>query len=88
MFIAQVKGTITSTIKHPVYRGRKLLILQPLDLHGQPWGKSLLAIDEVQAGEGDIVLVLNEGSSARFIVRDELAPVRAVVVGVVDHYLP
>lgn len=77
---------MVASIKHEVYEGRKIMVVQPLDLCGNNQGNSLLAIDEVRAGVGDTVLVLNEGSSARQIVKDEYAPVRAVIMGVVDHY--
>ncbi len=86
MFIAKVLGTIVASVKHEIYEGRKIMVVQPLDLCGKEQGNSILAIDEVRAGVGDTVLVLNEGSSARQIVKDECAPVRAVIMGVVDHY--
>ena len=86
MFIAKVLGNIVASVKHEAYEGRKIMVVQPLDLSGNNQGNSLLAIDEVRAGVGDTVLVLNEGSSARQIVKDEYAPVRAVIMGVVDHY--
>ncbi len=86
MFVARVLGTVVATVKHEAYQGRKIMVVQPLDLDGSHQGNSMLAIDEVQAGVGDTVLVLNEGSSARQVVNNELAPLRAVIMGVVDHY--
>ncbi len=86
MFIAEVLGTVVASEKHEAYQGRKIMVVQPLDLQGNSCGNSLLAIDEVRAGVGDTVLVLNEGSSARQVVNDDLAPLRAVIMGVVDHY--
>ena len=86
MFIARVLGTVVSTVKHEAYQGKKILVVQPLDLQGEGQGGSLLALDEVQAGAGDTVLVLNEGSGARQILKDDLAPVRAIIMGIVDHY--
>ena len=86
MFIAKVMGTVVSTIKHPVYAGKKIMVVQPLNLDGSPKGDSLLAVDEVQAGVGDTVLVLNEGSGARQIVQNEQGPIRAIIMGIVDQY--
>jgi len=86
MFIARVLGTIVATIKHEAYQGEKIMVVQPLDLAGNSQGQSLLALDKVQAGEGDTVLVLNEGSSARHVLNNDQAPVRAIIMGVVDFY--
>jgi microcompartment protein CcmK/EutM len=86
LFVAKVLGTVVATVKHEVYQGRKVMVVQPVDLHGNYKGDSMLAVDEVRAGVGDTVLVLNEGASARQVVNNELAPLRAVIMGVVDHY--
>ncbi len=85
MVLARVTGTVVSTMKLEVLEGYKILIVQPLNDRLDPAGKSLLAIDMVQAGTGDTVLVLDEGNSARMILGDPAAPVRTVVVGVVDE---
>jgi ethanolamine utilization protein EutN len=79
-----VIGTVVSTVKHEVLQGRKLLLVQPVDPQGGKQGKVLLAVDTVQAGAGDTVLVLDEGNSGRMILGDPSAPVRTVVVGIVD----
>jgi len=84
MVLARVTGTVVSTMKLEVLKGYKILIVQPLNDRLDPAGRSLLAIDTVQAGTGDTVLVLDEGNSARMILGDPAAPVRTVVVGVVD----
>ncbi|MBA7584021.1 Ethanolamine utilization protein EutN [subsurface metagenome] len=84
MVLARVTGTVVSTMKLEVLEGYKILIVQPLNDRLDPAGRSLLAIDTVQAGTGDTVLVLDEGNSARMILGDPAAPVRTVVVGVVD----
>jgi microcompartment protein CcmK/EutM len=86
MIVARVLGNVVSTEKHPHYRGKKVLIVQPLDAEGRPKGKSFLALDGVQAGVGDRVLVVDEGGSARLVVGDESATtVRAAVCGIVDR---
>ena len=85
MTLAKVIGNVVSTIKLPIYEGFKILVVQPVNPTGEPKGKTLLALDTVQAGEGDTVLVLQEGNSARLIVGDDMAPMRCVIVGVVDE---
>jgi microcompartment protein CcmK/EutM len=64
---------------------RKLLVVDRLTPEGQPDGTYWVAVDTVQAGVGDMVLVLDEGNSARQVIQWEDAPVRAVVVGIVDQ---
>jgi ethanolamine utilization protein EutN len=86
MTLARVVGNVVSTEKHPQYRGYKILIVQPLDVQGKSKGKSYLALDGVQAGVGDTVLVVDEGGSARSVLGDEKAmTVRTVICGIVDR---
>jgi len=86
MILAKVIGNVVSTAKEPGYELRKVLIVQPVDPQGLPKGKSFLAIDTVQAGTGDTVLILEEGGSARFILGEpETFTVKAVIAGIVDH---
>ncbi|MGA2613191.1 MAG: EutN/CcmL family microcompartment protein [Spirochaetia bacterium] len=86
MIIARVVGNVVSTEKHPQYRGYKILVVQPIDPRGEPKGKSFLALDGVQAGVGDRVLVVDEGGSARSVLGDEGAvTVRTVACGIVDR---
>ena len=84
MYIGRVCGTVVATIKHEAFHGRKLLIVDHLDLDGAPTGAYDICVDVVQAGVGDRVLVLDEGNGARQILGRQVAPVRAVVVGIVD----
>ncbi len=84
MFIGQVTGEIVSTINHPAYDNRRLLVVDRLDETGAPSGGYLIAVAAVDAGVGQQVLVLDEGNGARQILQDAQAPVRSVVVGVVD----
>jgi microcompartment protein CcmK/EutM len=84
MYIGRVSGNVVATIKHPAFSGQKLLIVQQLDLTGQPTGYYDIAVDNVQAGVGDVVLVLDEGNGARQVLRGQDYPVRAVIVGIVD----
>jgi microcompartment protein CcmK/EutM len=83
--IARVLGTVVSTVKHPKYKGLKLFVVQPVDEHLKDSDPSFLAVDTVQSGVGDLVLVNREGNGARQIFREPVLPIRAVIVGVVDH---
>jgi len=84
MTLARVIGTVVSTIKHPKYRGLKLYVVQPVSPEGKPTDPSFLAVDRVQSGVGDIVLVLTEGNGARQLFRESVLCIRSVIVGVVD----
>src|SRR5690606_28131205 len=85
MILGVVCGTITSTINHPFYDGRRMLVVDRTDASFRPSGKYLIAIDTVDAGVGDRVLVLDEGNGARQVLADETGPVRSVIVGIVDR---
>ena len=84
MILGRVAGNVVCTHKHPVLEGRKMLIVQPVGPQGERRGEAVIAVDTVQAGPGDLVLVLDEGNSGRMILGDDSAPVRTVVVGIVD----
>lgn len=86
MLIAKVKGNVVATEKLEDFRGTKLLILQPLKLDGTPKGKTVLAIDNIGAGPGEVVLLVQEGKSAMHLLGKTPAPVEAAVLGIVDHY--
>lgn len=86
MILAKIIGNVVSTIKAKGYESKKILIVQPIDTNGNLIGKSFLAIDAVQAGVGDIVLVLDEGNSARTILNEpDSLTVKTVIVGIVDQ---
>ncbi|MGB6369438.1 MAG: EutN/CcmL family microcompartment protein [Atribacterota bacterium] len=84
MILGKVIGNVVSTIKLPVYQGYKILIIQPVNNKEEPQGESILALDTVQAGVGDTVLVIDEGNSSRLIMNNSTAPVRTMIVGIVD----
>jgi len=84
MKICRVLGTVVATAKHPTYAGHKLLVVQPEDEHGMPLGASYLAVDVVQAGVGDRVLVMSEGNGVRQILKQQILPIRSLIVGIVD----
>lgn len=79
MKLAQVAGTVVSTVNHPFFDGQRLLICDLED-----GGGYLIAVDTVDAGVGERVLVLDEGTGARQIFEVETGPIRSVVVGIVD----
>ena len=85
MRIARVVGTVVSTVKHPAYHALKLYVVQPLDDKGNPDGDDYLAVDVVQSGVGDTVLVMTEGNGARQIFSKPVLPIRSVIVGVIDE---
>ncbi len=85
MIIGRVAGTVVSTICAPVFDQRRLLLCDLLDEDGRPTGEYTIAVDSVYAGAGETVLILDEGNSARQVVAVEDAPIRAVIVGVVDE---
>lgn len=86
MLICRIVGDVVSTQKNAHLQGHKLLIVQPVDLDTKtPVGTSLIAVDKVDAGPDDLVLVNKEGSSARLLLDNEEIPVQAVIVGVIDN---
>ena len=86
MYIGRVSGTVVSTVKHPIFNGQKLLTVIRLDLDGIETTSYDICLDDVQAGVGDVVVVLDEGSSARQIMgKRGTGPARAIIVGIVDR---
>jgi ethanolamine utilization protein EutN len=83
--ICRVLGSVTATVKHPAFAGQRLMIVQPVDEQGADAGDSFVAIDRVQAGPGDRVVVLTEGNGVRQILKmGDVVPVRSAIVGIVD----
>jgi microcompartment protein CcmK/EutM len=83
MRIAYIFGTVIATMKDEKLRGKKLLLARETDLAGKPTGSPFVAVDTVDAGTGDLVVV-TEGSSARETELTMGLPVDAVVVAVID----
>ena len=88
MRIARVIGNVISTIKHPALFGAKLLLVDEEKPGGGTRGRPLLALDTVDAGEGDRVLVVDEGNAAAQVLARPRGPIRTVVVGVIDEVDP
>jgi microcompartment protein CcmK/EutM len=85
MLIARVVGELVATQKHPSHEGRKLLLVQPLNLDGSDRGDAIVALDAVDAGIGDRVLIATEGFSAMTAVGRPQSPIDTAVIGFIDH---
>jgi ethanolamine utilization protein EutN len=85
MLIGRVTGNIAATIKHPVYKSQKLLTVAILTPEREVTGESVVAIDSVDAGVGDLVLITQEGRSAMAVVGQNEVPVRTVIVAIIDQ---
>ena len=83
--MGKVSGAVHMTINHPFYDNRRLLMVDLLDADGNLTKDYLIAVDSVDAGSGEIVLIINEGNSSRQIVGDSKAPIRSMIVGIVDQ---
>lgn len=84
MLIGRVIGDVVATQKTASHEGRKILVVQPLNLDGSDRGEPVLALDAVDAGEGDRVLLSTEGYSAMTAVGRPNSPIDSAVVGVID----
>lgn len=83
MILATIVGTVVATRKDERLVSHKLLLVQPIDPQGHPQGSHLVAVDTVDAGFGETVLIVS-GSSARMAAGLKDAPVDAAIVGIVD----
>jgi len=84
MIIGKVTGTVVTTVSHPHYKNRKLLVVQPLIFPGDTVDEDFIAIDHAQAGVGDTVLVNREGGGARQVLNNPDACIISVIVGIID----
>ena len=86
MRYCEVLGNVVQTMHHPAYDGQKLMVCQPLDETGKATGNSFLAVDNVQAGPGDRVLVLMEGNGIRQVFGGvKQLPIQSLIVAIVDQ---
>ncbi len=85
MLIARVVGELVATQKHESHKGRKILLVQPLNLDGSDRGEPVVALDAVDAGVGDRVLLVTEGFSAMTAVGRPQSPIDMAVIGFIDH---
>jgi ethanolamine utilization protein EutN len=84
MLIGRVIGDVVATQKAPSHVGRKILVVQPLNLDGSDRGEAVLALDSVDAGIDDRVLLAGEGYSAMTSVGRPNSPIDMAVIGVID----
>jgi ethanolamine utilization protein EutN len=84
VLLGKIVGTVVATRKDPRLVSNKLLVVRPIDPHGKAEGSYLVAIDTVDAGVGETVLVVS-GSSARMASGLKDCPVDAAIVGIIDH---
>jgi ethanolamine utilization protein EutN len=85
VILGRVVGTVVATQKHPKFAGCTLLLVQPVDLHGQDDGDEMIAVDSVGSGAGETVLVVQEGRSTSIAMATDLAPANAAIIGIVDR---
>ncbi len=85
MKLGRVAGTVVSPISHPFFEGQRLLLCDVMEPAGEPTGHYLIAVNVVDAGVGDNVLICDEGTSARQIFGIATGPIRSVIVGIIDH---
>lgn len=84
MFVAKIIGNVWATRKHAGLNGATMLLAKAVGADGALAGEAQLVIDNQGAGPGDTVLIVDEGGSARKILKNSKAPVRTVVAGIVD----
>ncbi|MDT7780981.1 MAG: hypothetical protein QOC99_3493 [Acidobacteriota bacterium] len=86
MIIARVVGNVVATQKNERYQNARVMLCQPVTLSGEEWGATLLALDSVDSGVGDIVLVVQEGWGASTAATGEPgAAIDSAIIGVVDR---
>jgi ethanolamine utilization protein EutN len=84
MILGKVVGTVVTTISHPHYKNRRLLVVQPLVFPGDKADGDFIAVDNSQAGIGDTVLVNREGNGARGVLNLPDGCIISLIVGIVD----
>lgn len=85
MFLAKIKGNIVSTAKNEFLVGHKLLVVHPVDYSGKLIGKKdMIALDLIDAGIGDTVIVVQEGEAVQQMLGHRKAPVHTMVIAIVD----
>ncbi len=85
MLMGRVVGNVVATAKHASHAGQKLLLVEPLDLAEKPTGAPFVAVDAVDAGVGDRVLLTLDGWAAMTAVGRPRSPIDAAVIGVIDQ---
>ena len=84
MILGKVVGTVVTTVSHPHYKDRRLLVVQPLTIEDERADGDFIAVDHAQAGIGDTVLVNRDGNGARQVLNLPDGCIISVVVGIID----
>ena len=84
MILGKVVGTVVSTMSHPDFKNRRLLVVTPMVMEGEKPDEDFIALDTTSAGIGDTVLVNREGNGARQVLKDPNACVISVIIGIID----
>ncbi len=85
MEVGKVIGTVIATVKHELYQGKRLLVVQQLTLEGKPQGSPRIAIDYIGAGVGDLVLIGGAPGVAASVFGVEKAPIKDLIMGIIDR---
>jgi ethanolamine utilization protein EutN len=85
MYIGKVIGDVVSSVKYETLKNQKILIVQPIDPDMKAKGEPVLAIDMVDSGIGDVVLIVDQGTAARTVLDMEYPTIRTLILGVVDR---
>lgn len=85
MILARVLGNVVATQKNARYEGARIMLVQPISPDGEPRGASMLALDSVDSGEGDVVIVIQDGWAASTATTGRTgAAIDSAIIGVVD----
>lgn len=84
MRICRVIGNLVASRHHPTYDARTIMLVRPEHPDGEPAASAFVAVDRVQAGPGDRVLVLTEGNGVRQLLGEDSGPIRSIIVGIID----
>lgn len=85
MKLCTVIGTVVAAAHHPAYDGHKVMLVRAKGPDGAPVGPAFIAVDRVQAGPGDSVLVMQEGNGVRQLLGQDAGPIQALIVAIVDE---
>ena len=85
MLFGRVRGTAVCTLKYPDMKGMKLLVVQPLDRKLEPVGEMQVAVDVVQAGPGDLCVMVRSREAALSLREHKFVPVDLALIGIVDE---
>ncbi len=84
MILARVTGTVVTTISHPDYKNRRMLVVQPMLMDGDKISDDFIALDNTNAGIGDVVIINREGNGNRQVTNNPNGCVNSLIVAIVD----